>query len=109
MKKLIAILFLSIAITGCSQADEVRGDKPDAVPEAAIWVGGSDGGVYVNITWVNDEYSGGVYFEHNGEIWYEGPFEYSGEKAFDVSDKASYSAWDGEKLYLTNGEWLQSN
>ena len=83
--------------------------KPGKVPGAAIWIGGPDGGVYALVKISENKYSGVVYFEHNGDIWYDGKFTYTGEQSFDVTDKSLYSSWDGDILYLVNGDKLISD
>jgi len=105
MKWLMITLF-SIFLLACepitSYEPEVR---PDNISASAIWVGGPDGGVYTVVKLLNDEYSGTVFYE-SGDIWYEGSFVYTGKELFDVSDKTLYSAWDGDILYLVNGDKL---
>jgi len=105
MKWLMITLF-SIFLLACepitSYEPEVR---PDNISDSAIWVGGPDGGVYTTVKLLNEEYSGTIFYE-SGDIWYEGSFVYTGKELFDVSDKTLYSAWDGDILYLVNGDKL---
>lgn len=82
--------------------------RPEQVPTAALWVGGADGGVYVDISRDAGNYSGTVYTDSTGDIWYSGSFTYSGTAEFDVKAAESYTGWDGEMLYLANGEQLQA-
>ena len=82
--------------------------RPQQVPTGAFWVGGADGGVYVDISCDAGNYSGTVYTDSTGDIWYSGSFTYSGTAEFDVKAAASYTGWDGEMLYLANGEHLHA-
>jgi hypothetical protein len=47
-----------------------------------------------------------LYFDANGDIWYQGEFQYTGDSSFDTGDNLSYTGWDGDFLYLANGEKL---
>lgn len=101
----IVILFLFACQPVTSSEPQQR---PEPVPTAALWVGGVDGGVYVDISRNTDNYSGTVYTDNTGDIWYSGNFKYTGTAEFDVKDAASYTGWDGEMLYLANGEYLKA-
>lgn len=110
MKKLIWIVLMLFFITSCNIQYEsiLPPPKPKSVPESAFWVGGHEGGVFILISKEKDRktYYGTVYFDANGEIWYRGKFQYTGNVLFDVGDKSSYTGWDGDILFLANGEKL---
>lgn len=79
--------------------------KPQNVPEDAVWVGGYDGGCFVRI---ESEYTDTthfvIYFDSDGEIWYDGLF------SCDKSDFVSISEMDWyELLCCYNGELLLMN
>lgn len=101
----IAILFLIACQPVTSARPELR---PEPVPASALWVGGADGGVYVDIRRDDKHYSGTVYTDSTGDVWYSGSFVYSGTAEFDVNTAGSYTGWDGEMLYLANGEYLKA-
>lgn len=101
----IVILFLIACQPITSAGPELR---PEPVPVSALWVGGADGGVYVDISRDDKNYSGTVYTDSTGDIWYSGSFTYSGTAEFDVKSAESYTGWDGEMLYLANGEYLKA-
>lgn len=101
----LALLLLFACQPVTSSEPEIR---PEPVPVTALWVGGADGGVYVDINHDAGNYSGTVYTDSSGDIWYRGSFTYSGTAEFDVKAATSYTGWDGEMLYLANGEHLQA-
>ena len=105
MKALFTVA-ISSALLACTPVSDSAPEHPQRVPESAVWVGGADGGVFVLIEKENGEYQGAVYAMETGAIWYEGPLEYSGEAGFDLDASETYTAWDGDDLYLTNGERL---
>ncbi|MDO6610431.1 hypothetical protein Q4601_09005 [Shewanella sp. 1_MG-2023] len=107
--KWINILLISFLLFGCEQVATIEPEvRPNNIPLAALWVGGSDGGVYVKVDPENGQYKGTIYFESSGEVWYQGGFQYSGNEIIDTRDQTLYAAWDGDILYLTNGEKLVS-
>ncbi|MEO3863992.1 hypothetical protein [Rheinheimera fenheensis] len=101
----IVILFLIACQPVPSAGPELR---PEPVPVSALWIGGADGGVYVDINRDDKNYSGTVYTDSTGDVWYSGSFIYSGTAEFDVKSAESYTGWDGEMLYLANGEYLKA-
>tara|TARA_R110002126_G_scaffold75469_23_gene188410 strand:+ start:14667 stop:14996 length:330 start_codon:yes stop_codon:yes gene_type:complete len=107
--KQVVIFLVTLCLFACQPviSNEPQA-RPAAVPIAALWVGGADGGVFVEISQNESGYSGTIYTDSTGEIWYHGNFTYSGNSQFDVNSTASYTGWDGEKLYLANGEYLQA-
>ncbi len=109
MKPITYFLLLTILFACDIQHEEVQAPpRPESVPATALWIGGPDGGVFVKVsmTKVKNIYFGTIYFDSNGEICYQGPFRYTGDDAFEVDDKSSYSGWDGDYLFLTNHEKL---
>ena len=107
-------ILLVTGISSCdSQTSVTNRIKPAAVPDNAIWTGSADGGVYVVITRTSGHdkqiYSGTIYFE-NGEQWYKGKMRLMPNVAEfdDIQNKDSYSGWDGEILYLSNGRMLNA-
>jgi len=110
MKRLIWLVMLIISISGCDMQDGAIAPpaKPNSVPENAFWVGGHEGGVFVLVSKNKSEvtYYGTIYFDANGDVWYQGKFKYTGDSPFDVTDKSMYTGWDGDYLFLSNGEKL---
>ena len=104
MKAFISLLLIFF-LSGCEiQFGEV--EPPPSVPESALWVGGLDGGVYVDISKTNNIYTGTIYADVTGVIIFQGEFKYTGNNDFDVNDVNSYGGWDGDYLFLRNNEKL---
>ena len=99
---LLALLFTS---SGCRIESDTSPPRPAGLPDDAVWVGGSDGGVFVRLASERDDqtYSGTIYHP-DGEVWYQGRLVASShtraDKRFTVSDAA---AWDGTQLLLNDG------
>ncbi|MCP4297431.1 MAG: hypothetical protein GY786_17660 [Proteobacteria bacterium] len=83
------------------------------IPENALWVGGPDGGVFVLVKKSNCGNSG-IY---DAEIYYNsGSLDYKGKLVintpenpeFVVDDVNSYGGWDGDRLFLQNGRYLET-
>ena len=110
MTKLIWFLITLFFVSSCElKYDTVPPPpKPKSVPESAFWVGGHNGGVFVSIFKEKNSklYFGTIYFDTNGEIWYQGKFQYTGNASFNVVDKSLYTGWDGDFLFLSNGKKL---
>ena len=108
--KLLIPLFLVIFLSACEiHYGEVEPPpRPLSVPESVPWVGGPDGGVFVDIskTEIQNIYTGSIYADVTGAVRFQGKFKYTGKKSFDVSDRNSFSFWDGDYLFLRNNEKL---
>lgn len=112
-----ALLALTMLLTtGCDAGTTASTEppRPDNVPTEAIWTGGLDGGVYVLLSrsegTEGSVYTGKVYAEKSGVVWYEGRFaiEPAGEPYVDLQNPESYGAWDGDTLYLRDGRALRA-
>lgn len=84
--------------------------RPQGIDNSALWVGGPDGGVYVLVNKNKNKPS-----FYNAKIYYsEGSISYQGRLVinspdnplFNYNDINSYSAWDGDTLYLQDGRFL---
>lgn len=116
---LISLIFivptLLVSINGCENIigeDKTR-VRPNSVPANALWVGGIDGGVYIVITKsVGDKphiYNAIIYHKI-GSIDYKGRLAINSIEApvFDYKNSDSYSAWDGDTLYLRDARYLKA-
>lgn len=77
-----------------------RDDAPKLIAHPnALWVGGQDGGVFVEIAKA-DAPNYYVQVRHeNGDIWSQGWVRYGTKEGFPLST-AAITAFDGEELYL---------
>jgi len=87
--------------------------RPAGLPDAAFWLGGPDGGVFVRLKprapgHPQAPFQGTVFYE-NGDTWMTGNFipEPPGA-AIDVTNTADFIGWDGERLLLNGGRSLRA-
>ncbi len=106
----VIILVVVVLLFKNIEVSSVLPPRPQNIPTSALWVGGLDGGVYVLVKNNND--SPGIY---DAEIYYsEGSISYKGKLIINTADNPqynyndinSYSAWDGDTLYLQDGRLL---
>ena len=50
---------------------------------------------------------GAIYDEHSGDVMYQGQLKPANGAPISVADPDSYSGWDGETLYLSDGRQLR--
>lgn len=95
---LTPLFILLTLLTGCEA--EPAGDriKPESIPQAAVWVGGADGGVYIHSSQQSEGIT--IYFE-NGDVWY------SGKQVLTAEQLENATGWDGSTLFFKNGDSLQ--
>jgi len=94
------ILLMSLFLSGCGDKKDENNinsiARPLNVPHDAMWIGGLDGGIYLNIN------------KSENEVDYKGKLKINSlEKPFDYTNVNSYSAWDGDTLYLRDGRQLE--
>jgi len=100
-------------ITACSvEVSETPAEPPREGPEGSWWLGGADGGVFVDIqddaNSNDDLYQGTVYDDSEMlGVWYQGRFKLVGALEFSPENHDHYQFWDGERLYLTEGSYLE--
>lgn len=107
---LLAVVFMAAVIVGCYAVAE-EPPRPAGLPADAFWVGGPDGGVFMRLEPpVGDAttYSGAIYNEFDGSVWYEGlmSLEPADSAPLDVRDRQQISGWDGTRIHLTDGRAL---
>ena len=104
-------LLISIFIVIVSACTAEKYSAPQG-PDGSWWLGGADGGVFVEIKDDNNVhdniYTGIIYFDADQTIWYEGPFKLVGNLNFSVDNHDKYLAWDGERLYLEESSYLEA-
>lgn len=103
----ILLLGLWLTVAAC----EVESQPPQG-PAGTWWVGGADGGVFLKVTDDSDPnddlYQGAVYFDSDQTLWYQGPLRLVGRGDFDPSQQDQYLGWDGERILLADGAYLQA-
>jgi hypothetical protein len=106
--KLLTVLFLYLITTACNTQQEAAKKGP----EGSWWLGGADGGAYIKIEEDNNThdklYQGVVFFEYDKTVWYRGPFKLVGDIKFTVDNHDLYLFWDGEKIHLQQGSYLEA-
>lgn len=113
-RNLIAALALScvVLLAGCQEPQPSVAAKPKGVPEDAFQVGGTDGGVYVELSKIAtdppDCYRGSIFEERSGTLWFRGTLKLrpSATAPVDVHNAALFSGWDGDALLLKDGRKL---
>ena len=105
--KISSICMVVALLFGCSHNQVKAPKRPENVPEAAEWYGGTDGGAWSVVRKVPSEHHFNleVYSDHNGLVWAKGVFklnpECSNEKVYTVDEiRNSISAWTGETMLL---------
>lgn len=107
MRPKLVILLSVLILISCSSEELAQ-----TGPNGSWWVGGDDGGVFINI--IDNEnttdqiYTGTIYFGHDQSIWYQGKFKLIGDIKFSPDDHSLYQGWDGERLHLTNAAYLEA-
>ncbi len=85
--------------------------KPQGVPEKAFYIGGPDGGHFLEIEPAEsaNDYQVKVYHDFTGQLVFSGLLHYSGTGNFNekFAESTEYSLWDGDKLVLRDYETLE--
>ncbi len=104
------VLFITLLVLTVSACTTESYTAPQG-SEGSWWLGGADGGVFVDIKDDNNRndtiYYGTIYFDSDKTIWYQGPFKLVGSINFQVDDHEQYSGWDGERLHLQDSSYLE--
>lgn len=84
--------------------------RPASVPTKAVWAGGVDGGSFILLepTKKPDQYSAKIYGDNAGDVMFDGVLQVDqqGTAPLNVRDPKTFSFWDGDTLYLTDGRSL---
>ena len=106
MRKILFISFVLINLLSGCEVETVE-SSPEVGPNGSWFLGGVDGGVYLNV--IEDDnpndkiYDAEIYFDGDKTIWYKGPLKLVGNDAFSPENKKLYVAWDGTVLILKEG------
>ena len=102
---LLAISTFLILLVGvsCKRAASAP-QRPADVPSSAVWVGGSDGGVFLDCTpTANSLYSCSVFNDTTGDVLGSGVFAVEGRESSKPVQVSDYSAYDGMRILLRSG------
>lgn len=103
------ILILVLLQVGCALESEAP-PRPAVVPHRAQWVGGVDGGVFIECHEVNqtDLYQCTIYNDATGEIEDQGNFSVlqSSVVRLDLDNAKLFTGWDGDYIFTSDGRKL---
>ena len=107
VREALALLIAALAAGACSNSEPPSPPaRADGVSEAAVWIGGADGGAWVHC-------QEGVplrcaVWAESGDLWSQGEFKPSG------GPPGPFASWssqlvgrDGTRILLTNGRSLE--
>lgn len=121
MRKYPLHLILAATISVIAQACNIEvGDnitdapsRPNAVPEDAIWSGGADGGVFILLSFSDEStpgtYRASIYNDQTGDLEFNGLLSVgnSSDLVLNPGDTSLFAGWDGSRLYLSDGRYLE--
>ncbi len=110
----VAVAALLAGTVACSckirRVDPEPPARPASVPSTAIWAGGVDGGSFILLepTKKADQYVAKIYDDSVGDVTFDGVLQLDQHTTapLDVRSPKTFSFWDGDTLYLTDGRSL---
>lgn len=95
-----------------TQPKDVCCPRPRNVPLKAVWVGSSDGGVYILLSRRQshgERYCAKIFSDSTGKILFSGLVVRSPEMSKPIHTTASmpFDGWDGREILLTDGTTLK--
>jgi hypothetical protein len=105
------VALLSLLLIACSQVGNSP-PRPANVPADAIWIGGPDGGVFAKLSPRPDaspgEVAAQIFSQTTGESIFRGRLRIQpvDSPLPGLNDPEVFTAWDGEKLLMTDGRTL---
>lgn len=109
---LAAAIAASLSACRCSvqSTEPDPPSRPSGVPVKAVWAGGIDGGNFILLSPATPTgtYSAKIYNDHSGDLEFSGKLRLQAPSTapIDVNDSKTYSAWDGDSLFLRDGRIL---
>jgi hypothetical protein len=86
--------------------------RPPNVPAEAFYIGGSDGGVYIQLKRASEIqdilYQASIFSDQSGKRLFDGLLKLmpADSPPIDPSDTAQFAGWAGAALYLADGRKL---
>jgi hypothetical protein len=84
--------------------------RPNSVPQAALWIGGPDGGAWIECRAIGGQRSKrffcSVYADVTGEILNKGAFHLQGESLDAIQLQRLMEAYTGDEIFLGDGRAL---
>jgi hypothetical protein len=106
---MVSVLLMIFAGTfGCSRIENAP-LRPAGVPKSAVWVGGSDGGVFIVCDSPESDVTANactVFNDGTGDVLMSGRFVFKTKNSGVAVRDLRYSAYDGSKILLQNGSSL---
>lgn len=108
MDRNIALLIVAIVATVAGCGDMTTPTRPSGVPSSAVWVGGRDGGAFVDCrpSEADQPNPCTVYNETIGDIWMSGTFIIQGKERGASGIELKYVGADGSRIYLQGNQTL---
>lgn len=101
---LLAVCTLLTLVVGMSCKRASAPQRPADVPSSAVWVGGSDGGVFLDCTpTANSLYACSVFNDATGDVLASGKFAEERRESSKPVQVSDYSAYDGRRILLHSG------
>lgn len=108
----LALLLVLSSVGACVVAEDAGSERPEGVPASAEWVGGADGGVWVDLQATSErgEFDAAILADVTGASLYQGTLALTDPQADDdvASLRQKLNAWDGSQLLLTDGRSLSA-
>lgn len=108
MSRYRALLVVLAASWVTSCRPDATPTKPTTVPSTAVWVGGADGGAWIDCT-VDLERNVNpctIYDDAKGEVWLRGAFVLRGKGRAASREELVYEAFDGKSILLASNDAL---
>jgi hypothetical protein len=99
----LAILALLLALCGCSQTQFTPAPRPATATASAEYVGGPDGGVWVELSHLSGPLYRLTFFHSKGKSTHTFKLVRTDGTSNPIST-ADLSGWDGAQMHLTNAQ-----
>lgn len=101
---LTGIVFYTILASSCGEYTS-EPERPSNVPAEADWVGGEDGGSYIQCLTYNPKTGLArfiIYNDFSGQVEAKGFYKIA-DRIYNKKIEFSFSTYDGENIYLNDG------